>query len=854
MTAEHESTNRHILLRGVTDTEPFRPQGMGRPKEVPIRDRQEQGSRLREQLTEIQASSEAAIIAQRDAGFTQGIGITIEFESFPGIDLAFESLARERSGIELLNVRREESAAGGEVTQATVFVPEGKLGHFEDLIKAYLGYNVDASGRSRDNRRLIDAIQRIRASTLRALWTDTSEFPSEDEGSLWWEVWLPTRKNRQELLSDFRARVNVIGPGLDSEGVPDIPADTPVPSASMRVAEGQIYFPERTVVLVHASVGQMQQSTLVLNSIAELRRARDTAAFFETLPPDEQQEWLEDLISRANYPLEGQSVPHVCLLDTGVNRGHRLLEPALGASDVHTVQPAWGTDDADGHGTQMAGLALAGNLLQQLASAETIHFPHRLESVKLLPVDGANSGDPILHGYITTEAVSRPEIQSPERLRVYGMAVTTKDNRGLGQPSAWSAAIDKLAADMDGQGATPRLLVLSAGNTQRDDWGLYPASNDTDGIHDPGQAWNALTVGAYTELVEIIGPDAVTHKPLAPEGALSPYSTTSLTWQERWPLKPDVVLEGGNVAQSSLGPFEMESLSLLTAFYKPNERTFTTTCATSAATALAARLAALVMAEYPELRPETIRGLIVHSAEWTEAMKRSYLPEDKTPTKGDYARLIRRCGFGVPDLNRALWSVANSLTMVIEETLHPFRRVGSKTPVLRDMQLHRLPWPVEILEDLGDAPVEMRVTLSYFIEPNPSTRGIRSRYRYESHGLRFEVKRSGESVADFQSRINLAARDDEQGISPTENDPSWLIGPRQRHKGSIHADIWTGTATQLASRGYVAVYPTSGWWKTRYPLERYDQPARYSLIVSISAPQTAIDLYSDVRSRVPDEG
>ena len=55
------------------------------------------------------------------------------------------------------------------------------------------------------------------------------------------------------------------------------------------------------------------------------------------------------------------------------------------------------------------------------------------------------------------------------------------------------------------------------------------------------------------------------------------------------------------------------------------------------------------------------------------------------------------------------------------------------------MHLHDLPWPRDVLEDLGETPVEMRVTLSYFIEPNPSRRGHRSRYRYESHGLRFDV-------------------------------------------------------------------------------------------------------------------
>ena len=78
--------------------------------------------------------------------------------------MAFESLTRERSGIELLNVRHEDGH-----TSATVFVPDGKLDHFENLIRDYLAEKRDGAGRPRDNRRLIDAIQRIRMASLHAL-------------------------------------------------------------------------------------------------------------------------------------------------------------------------------------------------------------------------------------------------------------------------------------------------------------------------------------------------------------------------------------------------------------------------------------------------------------------------------------------------------------------------------------------------------------------------------------------------------------------------------------------------------------------------------------------------------------
>ena len=56
------------------------------------------------------------------------------------------------------------------------------------------------------------------------------------------------------------------------------------------------------------------------------------------------------------------------------------------------------------------------------------------------------------------------EVTAPARRRVFGLSITARDNRDRGQPSAWSAVIDSLAADVDRYGANPRLLVVAAGN------------------------------------------------------------------------------------------------------------------------------------------------------------------------------------------------------------------------------------------------------------------------------------------------------------------------------------------------------------------------------------------------------
>ena len=772
MAEQDQERYRHFLLTGAAATEPFRsPQQGGGGRGVPDRDRQQHGNALRQQLEALRPQFNEAHAIQEDAGIEEDFGLQVEFESFPDIELAFESLARERSGIELLNVRREDQR-----TFATVFVPDRKLDHFERLIRDYLEERRDSRGRALDNKRLLNTIQQIRAASLRALWTDDGGvFPTSDEEIFWWEVWLPVRGDRAASIEQFRKLAR---------------------AQDFQIAPGELRFPERTVLLVYGSSGQMQRSIMTLNSIAELRRAKETADFFGSLAPEEQTEWLDDLLDRMNCVEPEEAPPHVCLLDTGVNRGHPLLAPALEQPDLHTIEPAWGTDDGDGHGTAMASLALAGNLTTALASTGALVISHRLESVKLLPADGANQGDARHHGFLTTEAVLRPEVTDPRRRRVFSMAVTARDNRDRGRPSAWSSTIDRLAVDADGEGTNPRLLIVSAGNVNDPNaWAEYPDSNSTDGIHDPGQAWNALTVGACTNLVDITEADAGEYQPIAPSGGLSPFSTTSLTWQPQWPLKPDVVLEGGNAAKDALSAVMMPSLSLLTAHHQSNQRLFTHANATSSATALAARMAARLMAAYPNLWPESIRALIVHSAEWTEAMRRRFLPSGSRPRKRDYTALLRRCGFGLPDFDRAMWSVSDSLTLVCEDSLHPFMRGRGRQPRFRDMNLHRLPWPLAELEALGETQVEMRVTLSYFIEPNPSERGFTSRYRYESHGLRFDVKRPSESENDFRARINAAARDEEEHSPAGGDDPGWIIGKQNRHKGRC-----TQTSGEVAQR------------------------------------------------------
>jgi hypothetical protein len=220
-------------------------------------------------------------------------------------------------------------------------------------------------------------------------------------------------------------------------------------------------------------------------------------------------------------------------------------------------------------------------------------------------------------------------------------------------------------------------------------------------------------------------------------------------------------------------------------------------------------------------------------------------------TENDKKVLLRTYGYGVPDTNRALWSARNSLTMIIQDALQPYTKEGSRI-VTNDMHLRELPWPKEALASLpSETLVEMRTTLSYFIEPKPERKGFNSKFRYMSHGLRFAMKTSLESVEAFRKRINREARDeDEKKRGILAGDAKWFLGKQLRSRGSIHSDIWRGSAAELAEKGAIAVYPVAGWWKDLQHMARYGSKARYSLIVTITTPDVGVDIYTPVASLI----
>lgn len=604
----------HIVVPAEPRPEPFTIPVSGRDSYAShtVGDRRGHGTALIKQFENATApvSDAPAVEGVSDAPAVEGTYIS--FISFPGLELALESLDPQRPGEqpELVAVREQDSA-GGVLQIATVYIPDGKKEYF---LRRLARYVESADEERAKHATLVEGIQTIQRATIRELWTDAPDsFPADPSQARWWEVWLRKRDGRElNRFTSFAA------------------------ANALRTSEHYLGFGDRTVVLVHATADQLANAFRWLDDIAELRQPHDVASFLSELPAFEQADWVEDVQQRLRPA--SSDAPVVCILDTGVQAEHPLLIDSITATDLHVADPLWQLPPVERHGTEMAGLALYGDLHGAVLSSDAIELRHRLESVKFLPDRGNNDQD--LYGAVTARAVDQPEIQAIDRPRVFMLAVTAprpKTSTGgkavavseAGKPTSWSAAIDALAfgraiddtdrkftyLDRD-EPRRPRLFVISAGNIPdvdaADD---HLERSDLEPVEDPAQAWNALTVGAYSPHDDMSGApaDFAGYQPIAPRGELSPVSRTSVVFDRgKWPFKPDVVADGGNVAASPDKTIAdtPENLAVLTTRFQPfGGGFFTTTRDTSAATASVAAIAADIYAAYPDLRPETVRAL-----------------------------------------------------------------------------------------------------------------------------------------------------------------------------------------------------------------------------------------------------
>ncbi len=762
-------------------------------------------------------------------------GATVTFVASSDRTLEYESLKNDvgKEHIELLNVKTED----GSIVSATVYVPKKKKGSLEKKITNYQNQEIDARSGKVKNRKLLDSIETIVFQSMEALWGDNYVFPTDLTSPIWWEVWL-----RKDTFENILTCISGFSLDLKISNKEDI-----------------LEFPERDVCSIFCSLEDLTKIELVTNAFTSFKYRQDDISFFAHLENADQQDWVADLGSRISVNNESNSA--VCIIDTGIRSEHLLLKPSISnENSLDTYDPDWGVEDTHGHGTEMAGISLFGDQLSDaLASQDGFIINHSLESVKAFPSSRHNFDRDVPS--VTMECVSRAETNNPNVDRVFNLSWTLdkKDGEVLdikgyrGSPSALSSVIDKMAfGDIEENYQNKRLFSISVGNVNQEERHEYPDVNHVSEVLNPAQSWNALSVGAHTMKTRCDDIADLPYSPIAKSGLLSPSSRTSQLWDNQWPIKPDVVFEGGNSWQSddlvtSVSGVEAPLVTscsgtsvLTTGKNSPLAYSFDT----SAANAQCSRLAAMLHQQYPDAHPETIRAIIVHSAEWSTPMLQEFPLNENVQSK---LNLLRTYGYGIPTENIALNSFENHPHIIIQDELSPYRE-GSSGVVYDEMNYYDIPFPVEKLQDIWDKDVELKVTLSYFVEPHPSENPPKNRYDYASHGLRFDFQRN-ETKDAFLQRLTKAARDDDYSGS-SQGKHQWRLGPKTRDRGCIISDVWHGKGADFAEQSRIAVYPISGWWKhkAKYPNEdkpNYKRRVRFSLIISLKTLED-IDLYTSI--------
>ena len=147
----------HLVLTNTSTAQTFTAPSLARNRvpEATAPHRAQHGASLKAQLVALKPVAQQGVAAQREQGLESGLGLQVQFAGVPDVALAFESLGSEigkdaRKKIEVLSIRTEAGT-----TYANVFVPDGKLDHFEKYVEDYLADRKKANGDSFDHHALV---------------------------------------------------------------------------------------------------------------------------------------------------------------------------------------------------------------------------------------------------------------------------------------------------------------------------------------------------------------------------------------------------------------------------------------------------------------------------------------------------------------------------------------------------------------------------------------------------------------------------------------------------------------------------------------------------------------------------
>lgn len=537
----------------------------------------------------------------------------------------------------------------------------------------------------------------------------------------------------------------------------------------------------------------------------------------EILPPDED-------------------APKICIIDSGILEGHRMLAPAIDSLMSACFLPHE-TDSTDkvrggGHGTRVAGAVL---YPMEIPKSGTIQLPFWLQNARVL---NEFNGMPrsIFPPLLLRKIIEKYYVTN--NTRIFNHSIAGFAPFRLQHMSSWAAEMDDLSYEND------ILFIQAAGNIIVDHNGPFRygiTQHLTAGrsypnylleascrMPSPAQSLQSITVGSicHAELNE------VDRSSLGEVGSPSAFSATGLgIWGT---IKPDVVEYGGTYVVDRGNPATFTSpAEVCPELLRSTPPAYgNDAIGTSFATPKVTHLAGMLQKILPEEPTLLYRALIAQSARWPQWALNKPINERKN--------VIKHMGYGIPDIERATLNSPYRVTLFTSGSIGIFAK---------EAHVYEIPIPDTIRSVGEEYDILIEVTLSYTAKPRRTRKKLRG---YLSTWLDWKTSNIGESTQSFSNRVlygrNHNDRDDEGGIP-------WTIGNRTNHGiegisrnyGTLQKDWAVIKSHQLTDGFNIAVIGHPGWNKDP------NVKAFYSLVVSFEAINRDIEIYEPIRTSIETE-
>lgn len=572
---------------------------------------------------------------------------------------------------------------------------------------------------------------------------------------------------------------------------------------------------------------------------------------FEVAEPDDIElpqshaRQLRDIQTRLTINPPAPNAPAVCVIDSGIQESHILLERAIDKSTSRCFLPNTAeTDVADyvpsgGHGTRVAGAVLYADDIRDQGTVDNEAW---VQNARVLN-DQCRLPEEVLPPALIRDVVQHYH-NGPRQTRIFNHSINADAPCRRKHMSAWAAEIDRLCNEHD------ILIIQSIGNLRPShpapktgvaelltSGKAYPSylSEECCRLANPAQSLQALTVGSVAYA-------AFEHEDwrsfASRSGEPSAFTRSGLgIWDS---IKPEVVEFGGDFLRTPGDAPSVTAPGHAKECYPPLVRSTLhggpafdrDDVGTSYAAPKVTRIAARLQSILPEESCLLYRALIVQSARWPEWAKGL--------SKEESSSLMARIGYGVPDIERATTNTPYRTNFIT---------AGEQEIKQGGCHVYQVPIPNAVRSAGPDYTILVEVTLSYSAEPRRTRRYHRG---YLSTWLDWVSNRKEEPMESF---IPWAIKGEEQEERTEREGKSfgWVVASRsgdgqiaavRRSIGTVQKDWAYIKSNALPEDFCIAVRGHKGWSKDP------DNTASYTLAVTFEIVGKEIEIYDPLRTAV----